>query len=232
MIGVCVNSPGKGKIAKVVSKGITKVRYFGSYPSINLSVYVAKSYNNVHLIGVASGLEKGIIPNNYQSSFVHKIGTVYPVKCGKPDKDIKARLVNINLDIDNQSFDLYNIYTFDLLPKDNIYEREFSFYKIGQDLNTGLNNQLVIDKFNLLLSAYEQQVSLKDLCFATDQYCQTLFDAIPNPFLSEYEKRLTVLLSNGQPVFESNNKLRIYDYKKNDFTKIYFSSKCSLLGLC
>lgn len=216
VIGVCINSPGKGKIAKVQIKGITKVRYFGSYPSINLSIYVAKSYNNVPLIGIASGLEKGIIPNNYQSSFIHKIGTVYPVKCGKPDKDIKVRLLNINLDINNQSFDLYNIYTFDLLPKDNIYQREFSFYQIGQDLNTGLNNPLVIDKFNLLLAAYAQQVSLKDLCFATDQYCQTLFNVIPDPFLNKYEKRLTVITTNGQTIFVSNSVLRIYNYKTND----------------
>jgi hypothetical protein len=220
VIGVCINSPGKGKIAKVIIKGTTKVRYFGSYPSNNLNIYVSKSFNNVPLSGVVSGLEKGIIPLNYQSSFILKVGTVYPIKCGKSDKDIKARLVNINLDINNESFDLYNIYTFDLLPKDNIYEREFSFYQIGQDLNIGLNNPIVTDKFNLLLEAYTQQVPLKDLCFATDQYCQALFDTIPNPFLSKYEKRLTVLLSNGQPVFESNNKLRIYDYKKNDFTKI------------
>ena len=216
VIGVCINSPGKGKIAKVVTKGITKVRYFGSYPSINLSVYVAQSYNEKPLIGIASGLEKGIIPNNYQSSFVHKVGTVYPVKCGKPDKDIKTRLVNINLDIDNQSFDLYNIYTLDLLPKGNIYGREFSFYQIGQDLNIGLKNPLVIEKFNLLIAAYSKQVSLKDLCFATDQYCQTLYDAIPNPFLDNYEKNFTVTTSNGQIIFISNNNLKIYNYKTND----------------
>jgi hypothetical protein len=216
VIGVCINSPGKGKIAKVVTKGITKVRYFGSYPSINLSVYVAQSYNEKPLIGITSGLEKGVIPNNYQSSFIHKVGTVYPIKCGKPDKDIKARLVNINLDINNQNFDLYNIYTFDLLPKDNIYEREFSFYQIGQDFNLGLNNPLVIEKFNLLLAAYAEQVSIKDLCFATDQYCQTLFNLIPEPFSNKYEKRLTVITTNGQAIFVSNNLLRIYNYKTND----------------
>lgn len=216
VIGVCINSPGKGKIAKVVTKGITKVRYFGSYPTTNLTVYVAKSYNDVPLTGVVSGLEKGIIPNNYQSSFVHKVGTVYPIKCGKPDKEIKKRLVNINLDINNQSFDLYNIYTFDLLPKENIYGREFSYYQIGQDLNTGLNNPLVIEKFNLLLAAYAQQVSLKDLCFATDQYCQTLYNVIPDPLLNTYEKRLQVLTSNGQSVFESTINLRIYNYTTNN----------------
>jgi hypothetical protein len=216
VIGVCINSPRKGKIAKVQIKGITKVRYFGSYPTINLSVYVATSYNNVPLIGVASSLEKGIIPKNYQSSFIHKVGTVYPLKCGKPDKDVKARLVNINLDIDNQSFDLYNIYTFDLLPKGDIYGRDFSYYQIGQDLNTGLKNPLVIEKFNLLLTAYEEQVSLKDLCFATDQYCQTLFDAIPDPYINKYEKSATVTTSNGQIIFISNNNLRIYNYKTND----------------
>lgn len=216
VIGVCINSPGKGKIAKVVTKGITKVRYFGSYPTINLNIYIAKSYNEKPLIGVASGLEKGIIPVNYQSSFILKVGTVYPIKCGKPDKDIKARLLNINLDINNQNFDLYNIYTLDLLPKDNIYGREFSFYQIGRDLNIGLKNPIVKEKFNLLIAAYAQQVSLKDLCFATDQYCQTLYDAIPNPILDKYEKTLTVIASNGQVIFMSNNKLKIYNYKTND----------------
>jgi hypothetical protein len=71
-----------------------------------------------------------------------------------------------------------------------------------------------------LLAAYSQQVSLKDLCFSTDQYCQTLFNAIPDPFSKQYEKRLIAIKSNGQTVFDSNINLRIYDYKINDIQLI------------
>ena len=215
VIGVCINSPSKGKIAKVVIKGTTKVRYFGSYPTINLNVYVACFYNDIPIIGLVSGLEKGIVPVNYQNSFILKVGTVYPIKCGKPDKEVKERLVNINLDVNNQSYDLYNIYTFDLLPKDNISGREFSYYQIGQDLNLGLNNPIVKSKFNLLLEAYKKQELLKGICFATDQYCQALFDAIPDPFSKQYEKRLIAITSNGIIVFDSSINLKIYNYKIN-----------------
>jgi len=216
VIGVCINSPGKGKIAKVFIKGTTKVRYFGSYPTTNLNVYVAKSYNDIPLIGIVSGLEKGIVPVNYQNSFILKVGTIYPIKCGKADKEVKERLVNINLDVNNESHDLYNIYTFDLLPKDNISGRDFSYYQIGQDLNLGLNNPIVKSKFNLLLEAYKKQEPLKGICFAIDQYCQALYDAIPAPFDKQYFTRLSVSISNGQTVFDSLNTLKIYNYNTND----------------
>lgn len=142
-IGICINSPKKGQKAKVQLNGTTKVRYYGSYPVNDLQVYIVKSFKSTQLTGYVSGFEKDIIPLQCKDAFVIKIGTIYTKKCGKPDFEVKSRIVNVALNIDNESTNLYNIYTFEQLTKENIVNENFSYFDIGVDLKTGLENPLV-----------------------------------------------------------------------------------------
>jgi len=108
-----------------------------------LQVYIVKSFKSTQLTGYVSGFEKDIIPLQCKDAFVIKIGTIYTKKCGKPDFEVKSRIVNVALNIDNESTNLYNIYTFEQLTKENIVNENFSYFDIGVDLKTGLENPLV-----------------------------------------------------------------------------------------
>jgi hypothetical protein len=148
------------------------------------------------------------------------LGTSIPTK-SKIDGVVKKRVITILLDINNVNYDLYNIYLLSLLSKDNIDGQPFSFYNIGVDLDAGVKNPSVKDKFQQLLTAYSTNQNVDKICLSLDQYCKELYKNIPNPSFTGYSKRLIAINSSGQCIFDSDySTLGIYDYTKNMAYKI------------
>ena len=221
-IGVCINNVKKNEVATVVQSGIVKVRYFGeSIPNdTSRNIYLANNYNDLKLNGVSTQLNKNVIPYSYDEAFLIKLGTSIPKK-SKIDNDVKKRIITILLDLNNVNYDLYNIYLLSLLSKNNIDGQPFSFYNIGLDLDVGVKNQFVKEKFQKLLTAYSSNQNVDKICFSLDQYCKELYKNIPNPSFTGYSKRLIAINSSGQCIFDSDySTLGIYDYTKNMAYKI------------
>jgi hypothetical protein len=221
-IGICINNVKKNESAKIVQNGIIKVRYFGeSIPNDTArNIYLANSYNDLKLNGFSTQLNENVTPYSYGGTFLIKLGTSIPKK-SKLDNDIKKRLITILLDINNVNYDLYNIYLTSLLSKDNIDGRPFSFYNIGVDLDIGVKNKFVQEKFQKLITAYSTNQNVDIICFSLDQYCKELYKNIPNPSFTGYSKRLIAINSSGQSIFDSDySTLGIYDYNKKSAYKI------------
>lgn len=225
-IGICINNVKKNEPANIVQNGTIKVRYFGeSIPNNTaVNIYLASSYNNLKLTGYSTQLTKNVIPSSYNEAFIIKLGTSIPKKIKKDNKIdniIKKRVITILLDINNVSYDLYNIYLLSLLSKNNLDGKPFSFYNIGVDLDTGVKSPFVQEKFQQLLTAYSTNQNVDKICFSLDQYCKELYKNIPNPSFSGYSKRLIAINSSGQCIFDSDySVLGIYDYTANSAYKI------------
>ena len=221
-IGICINKVKKNESAKIIQNGIIKVRYFGESIPNNTArnIYLANNYNDLKLNGFSTQLNKDIVPYSYSGAFLIKLGTSIPTK-SKIDGDVKKRVITILVDINNVNYDLYNIYLLSLLSKDNIDGQPFSFYNIGVDLDAGVKNPSVKDKFQQLLTAYSTNQNVDKICLSLDQYCKELYKNIPNPSFTGYSKRLIAINSSGQCIFDSDySTLGIYDYTKNMAYKI------------
>ena len=221
-IGICINKVKKNELAKIIQNGIIKVRYFGESIPNNTArnIYLANNYNDLKLNGFSTQLNKDIVPYSYSGAFLIKLGTSIPTK-SKIDGVVKKRVITILVDINNVNYDLYNIYLLSLLSKDNIDGQPFSFYNIGVDLDAGVKNPSVKDKFQQLLTAYSTNQNVDKICLSLDQYCKELYKNIPNPSFTGYSKRLIAINSSGQCIFDSDySTLGIYDYTKNMAYKI------------
>lgn len=211
----------------LIITGTAEVNYIGKMPTVPTNVYVVKTWKNQPFKGYVAPLERDIIPFNFDSSFIIKVGTIYPIDHQNPEKDeihddlITTRVLRVLLSINNTSFDLYNIYTLDLLPNEKIYGRDFSYHDIGQALKLGLENEKSMAKFNTLIDSYTTQVPEKQLCRAIHDYCITLHENIPTHVVPDrYESRLMVCTSSGQVVFDSVNPLNLYDFDTEMCTTI------------
>lgn len=221
-VGICINNVKKNEVATIVQTGIAKVRYFGNdiENGNSKNIYLAKKYNERNLDGYVTILNREVTPYTYGGAFLIKIGTVIPKK-SKVTNKIKTSIVNVLLDINNENYDLYNVYLLSSLSKNKLDNKEFSFYDIGSDLQTGLNNTMVIDKFKKLKDAYATNQDVDIICYSLDQYCKELYKQIPFPKFSGYTKRVTAINSSGQCIFDSDySKLGIFDYKTNSAYKI------------
>lgn len=221
-IGVCINNVKKNEVATIIQTGIVKVKYFGNdiQNGESANIYLANKYNERTLNGYVTVLNREVTPYTYGGAYLIKIGKIIPKK-SKLTNEIKGRIVNVLLDINNENYDLYNIYLLSTLSKNNLDDKEFSFYDIGSDLQTGLSNSLVREKFKELKKAYATNQNVDVICYSLDQYCKELYKNIPNPSFTGYSKRLIAINSSGQCIFDSDySTLGIYDYTKNMAYKI------------
>ena len=221
-IGVCINNVKKNEVATIIQTGIVKVKYFGNdiQNGESANIYLANKYNERTLNGYVTVLNREVTPYTYGGAYLIKIGKIIPKK-SKLTNEIKGRIVNVLLDINNENYDLYNIYLLSTLSKNNLDDKEFSFYDIGSDLQTGLSNSLVREKFKELKKAYATNQNVDVICYSLDQYCKELYKQIPFPKISGYTKRVTAMNSSGQCIFDSDySNLGIYDYNSKSAYKI------------
>jgi len=182
---------------------------------------LASRFNAIKLNGITTQLNSEIIPYTFGGAFLIKLGSIIQQKNIDKCKGNKERIITINLDINNQNYDLYNIYLLSKLPKNSIDGQPFSFYDIGSDLQKGLNTPIVNVKYQEVIAAYSSNQDVNTICFVLDQYCKELFKQIPDPIFSDYRKRLIAVNSSGQNIFDSDyEKLGIYNYDTNSAYKI------------
>ena len=90
--------------------------------------------------------------------------------------------------------------------------------KFHPDKNNDTNVQ---EKFQKLINAYSSNQDVDIICFSLDQYCKELYTQIPFPNNSDFTKRVTVVNSSGQCIFDSDyTTLGIYNYNTNSAYKI------------
>ena len=226
-IGICMNNVKKNESAIIVTNGSVKIRYFGQ-PIENgklTNIYLASRFNTIKLNGISTQLNSEIIPYTFSGAFLIKLGSILQQKNIDKNKGNKERIITIQLNINNENYDLYNIYLLSGLFKNNIDGQPFSFYDIGVDLEKGLMNPLVNIKYQELIAAYSSNQDVNTICFVLDQYCKELFKQIPEPIFSDYSKRLIAINSSGQTIYDSDYKtLGIYNYNTNSAYKIVLSS--------
>jgi hypothetical protein len=222
-IGVCMNNVKKNEAAIIVTNGSVKIRYFG--PPIENSkltnIYLANRFNTIKLNGISTQLNAEIIPYTYSGAFLIKLGSILQQKNIDKCKGNKERIITIQLDINNQNYDLYNIYLLSNLPKNKLDGQPFSFYDIGVDLEKGIMNPLVKIKYQEVIAAYSSNQDVNTICFVLDQYCKELFKQIPEPIFNNYRKRLAASNSSGQVIYDSDYEtFGIYNYDTNSAYKI------------
>jgi hypothetical protein len=226
-IGVCMNNVKKNESAIISTNGSVKIRYFGQ-PIENeklTNIYLASRFNTIKLIGISTQLNTEIKPYTYSGAFLIKLGSILQQKNIDKCKGNKERIITIQLDINNQNYDLYNIYLLSKLPKNKLDGQPFSFYDIGVDLEKGIINPLVKIKYQEVIAAYSSNQDVNTICFVLDQYCKELFKQIPEPIFNNYRKRLAASNSSGQVIYDSDYEtLGIYNYDTNSAYKIVLSS--------
>lgn len=222
-IGVCMNNVKKNEAAIIVTNGSVKIRYFGQ-PIENgklTNIYLASRFNTIKLNGISTQLNAEIKPYTFGGAFLIKLGSILQQKNIDKCKGNKERIITIQLDINNQNYDLYNIYLLSKLPKNKLDGQPFSFYDIGVDLEKGVNNPLVKIKYQEVIAAYSSNQDVNTICLVLDQYCKELFKQIPEPIYNNYRKRLAASNSLGQVIYDSDyEKLGIYNYDTNSAYKI------------
>ena len=221
-IGVCINDVIRNGIAKVVISGVTNIRYYGDLPSKNTAVYCLKKYNNEEKHGFVSYIADNVELLTYEKSHIIKLGIIYPSTLYNDDKLPKnafvPRILKISLGIDNENFDHHNSHALDELPQNKIENGLFSMYEIGNLLKTGMQSQDAVGAFNTLINNNVQNASKNLMCNHINNYCERVYYNIPfitTPGAEEYVKRLSVTMSSGQVVFDTENNLRIVDHKTN-----------------
>ena len=222
-----MNNVSKNQRAIIVNNGSVKIRYFGQpiEDSELTKLYLASLFNTIKLNGISTQLNSEIIPYTFSGAFLIKLGSIIQQKNIDKNKGNKERIITIQLDINNENYDLYNIYLLSGLSKNKLDGQPFSFYNIGSDLNIGINNSLVKIKYQELIAAYSNNQGINTICFALDQYCKELYKQIPEPIFRDYSKRLIAINSSGQLVYDSDyKKLGIYDYDTNSAYKIVLST--------
>jgi hypothetical protein len=222
-IGICMNNVTKNQKAIIITNGSVKIRYFGQ-PIENdklTNIYLASRFNTIKLNGISTQLNTEIKPYTYSGAFLIKIGSILQQKNIDKNKGNKERIITIQLDINNQNYDLYNIYLLSKLPKNKLDGQPFSFYDIGVDLEKGIMNPLVKIKYQEVIAAYSSNQDVNTICFVLDQYCKELFKQIPEPIFNNYRKRLAASNSAGQVIYDSDyEKLGIYNYDTKSAYKI------------
>lgn len=215
-IGVCINSPLKGQYGKVVIKGTINIRYFGDYPSNLTDVYIITKHKSKNVKGYVSYLCEEVTPLIYEKSHIIKVGTVqtsYHYNDKKMEKDhFGPRILNILLNIENKNYDHTSPHRLDLISTARLSGFTFSLYQIGQDLKIGMNAANTQEKLQIIIDNMKQNSSKAQLYHSINNYCEQLFYNIPvvtREVASGYVKRLSVTLTSGQPVFDSENELRI-----------------------
>jgi len=222
-IGICMNNVSKNQRAIIVNNGSVKIRYFGqSIENGKLTnIYLASRFSTIKLNGISTQLNAEIIPYTYSGAFLIKLGSIIQQKNIDKCKGNKERIITIQLDINNENFDLYNIYLLSGLSKNKLDGQPFSFYNIGTDLSIGINNPLVKIKYQELIAAYSSNQDINTICFSIDQYCKELYKQIPEPIFSDYSKRIIAINSSGQTVYDSDYEtLGIYNYITKSAYKI------------
>jgi len=207
-IGVCINSPLVGEIATVQITGVVAVRFVGSPPRPRTSIYIASTYQGVPVAGVAASFQTNVVPYNFNNTYIIKVGTIVPFTIPSSSQT----LVLVQLEVNNFCYDLYDIYTLDAIPRTKIEGLNFSFFDIGVDLQLGLQNPAVGVALQVLIDAYETQSSIDIICKAIYEYSIALYNSIPDPIVSGYTKRLVVVNSSGQVVYDSENPNNISVY--------------------
>ena len=222
-IGICMNNVKKNEAAIIVTNGSVKIRYFGQ-PIENgklTNIYLASRFNTIKLNGISTQLNAEIKPYTYSGAFLIKLGSILQQKNIDKCKGNKERIITIELNINNQNYDLYNIYLLSNLPKNKLDGQPFSFYDIGVDLEKGIMNPLVKIKYQEVIAAYSSNQDVNTICFVLDQYCKELYKQIPDPIFSNYTKRLIAINSSGQIIYDSDYEtLGIYNYDTNSAYKI------------
>lgn len=215
-IGVCINSPLKGQYGKVVIKGTINIRYFGDYPSNLTDVYIITKHKSKNVKGYVSYLCEEVTPLIYEKSHIIKVGTVqtsYHYNDKKMEKDhFGPRILNILLNIENKNYDHTSPHRLDLISTARLSGFTFSLYQIGQDLKIGMDAAGTQEKLQIIIDNMKQNSSKAQLYHSINNYCEQLFYNIPvvtREVASGYVKRLSVTLTSGQPVFDSENELRI-----------------------
>ena len=227
-IGICMNDVNKNKSAIIVNNGSVKIRYFGS-PIQNgklTNIYLASNFTGIKLYGTSTKIDSEITPYTFGGAFLIKLGSIIQQKNNTNIcKGNKKRIITIELDINNQNYDLYNIYLLSELTKNNIDGQPFSFYDIGRDLEKGLNTPIVNVKYQEVIAAYSSNQNVNTICYVLDQYCKELFKQIPEPIYKNYTKRLIAINSSGQCIYDSDYAtLGIYNYNTNSAYKIILKS--------
>ena len=222
-IGICMNNVKKNESAIIITNGSVKIRYFGQ-PIENdklTNIYLASRFNTIKLNGISTQLNTEIKPYTYSGAFLIKIGSILQQKNIDKCKGNKERIITIQLDINNQNYDLYNIYLLSKLPKNKLDGQPFSFYDIGVDLEKGIMNPLVKIKYQEVIAAYSSNQDINTICFVLDQYCKELYKQIPEPIFNNYRKRLAASNSAGQVIYDSDYEtLGIYNYDTKSAYKI------------
>ena len=215
-IGICINTVLKGQVGKVVVKGTTNIRYFGDYPSKLTDVYIITKHKSKNVKGYVSYLCEEVTPLIYEKSHIIKVGTVqtsYHYNDKKMEKDhFGPRILNILLNIENKNYDHTSPHRLDLISTARLSGFTFSLYQIGQDLKIGMDAATTQEKLQIVIDNMKQNSSKAQLYHSINNYCEQLFYNIPvvtRQVASGYVKRLSVTLTSGQPVYDSENELRI-----------------------
>ena len=215
-IGVCVNSPLKNEVAKVAISGTVNVRYYGEYPTKPTDVYVITKYKSKEVKGYVSYLCEEITPFIYDNSHIIKVGTLsVNSEYSNPRlaKDaFNRRLISMIISIDNKNYNHSSPHRLDIIPTGRLEGFTFSLYEIGQDLKKGIHAEDVLTSFDAIVSDINQNSPKEQLYNSINNYCENLFYNIPvvmHDVAAGYVKRLSVTMTNGQSVFDSENELRI-----------------------